>query len=323
MLSAAKRGLVVLICAAMWVTSALAAGYPERPITMLVPAGAGGTNDAVARVVAQKLGEVLQGTVVVENRPGAGGNIGTASAAKAQPNGYTLLMNVSSAMAINPALYKSPGFDPVKDFAPISLVGSVPNVLVVSPSFLAQSMKELIAAARLKPKAYQFGSAGNGTLPHLMGEMLNSYAGIELQHIPYRSIAAALTDVVGGEISMAFATPAAVIQHIRSNRLVPLGVSSVGRTPSLPDVPAISEVLPGFSGTLWVALFAPQGIPAEVDQQLQAAMNQVMEAPDVREKLTAQGVEIANGSPQQLADLLKEDLARWEKIVKQSGAKVD
>ncbi len=327
MVSVVRRGLVagslVLAFTSAWAPAALAAGYPERPITMLIPAGAGGTNDAVGRIVAQKLGEVLQGAVVVENRPGAGGNIGTVAAAKAQPDGYTLVMNISSAMAINPALYKSPGFDPVKDFTPISLVGSVPNVLVVSPSFPAKSLKELIEAAKAKPKGYQFGSAGNGTLPHLMGEMLNSYAGIDVQHIPYRAIAAALTDVISGEISMAFATPAAVIQYIKTNRLVPLGVSSAGRTPSLPDVPPIADVLPGFGGTLWVALFAPKGLPAEIDQKLQAAAKQVLESPDVREKLTAAGVEIANGSPQQLADLLKEDMARWAKIVKQSGAQVD
>ena len=327
MVSAIRRSLVagglVLVFASAWVPGAFAAGYPERPITMLIPAGVGGTNDAVGRIVAQKLAEVLQGTVVVENRPGAGGNIGTVAAAKAPADGHTLVMNISSAMAINPALYKAPGFDPVKDFTPISLVGSVPNVLVVSPSFPAKSLQQLIDAAKAKPKAYQFGSAGNGTLPHLMGEMLNSYAGIELQHIPYRAIAAALTDVISGEISMAFATPAAVIQHIRTNRLVPLGVSSAGRTPSLPDVPPIADVLPGFGGTLWIALFAPQGLPTEIDQKLQAAMKQVLESPDTREKLTAAGVEIDNGSPADVARLLEEDLGRWAKIVKQSGAKVD
>jgi tripartite-type tricarboxylate transporter receptor subunit TctC len=317
-----RRGLI-LAGWALWAVGAQGADYPTRPVTMLVPAGVGGTNDAVGRIVAQKLGEVLQGTVVVENRPGAGGNIGTSSAAKAAADGYTLLMNVSSAMAINPALYQSPGFDPVKDFEPLSLVGSVPNVLVTSPSFPARSVPELIELAKAKPRFYQFGSAGNGTLPHLMGEMLNSYGKVELQHVPYRAIAAALTDVVSGQISMAFATPAAVIPHIRSGRLVPLGVSSPSRTPSLPDVPAIEEVLPGFSGTLWIALFGPRGLPADVASQLQAAMKKVLDAPDVKEKLVAQGVEIANGTPAELSRLLNEDLARWEKIVKQSGAKVD
>ncbi len=327
MVSEVRRGLIAGALAvaftAAWAPGAFANDYPTRPITMLVPAGAGGTNDAVARIVGAKLAEVLQGTVVVENRPGAGGNIGTGAAAKGPADGHTLVLNISSTMAINPALYKSAGFDPVKDFTPIWLVGSVPNVLVVSPSFPAKTLPELIALAKAKPHAYQFGSAGNGTLPHLMGEMLNSYADIELQHIPYRAIAAALTDVIGGEISMAFATPAAVLGHIKLNRLVPLGVSSATPTPSLPDVPPIANTLPGFGGTLWLALFAPKGLPPEIDQKLQAAMKQVLESPDAREKLTTAGVEIANGTPAELAKLLEEDLGRWAKIVKQSGAKVD
>jgi tripartite-type tricarboxylate transporter receptor subunit TctC len=290
---------------------------------MVIPAGVGGTNDIVGRLVAQKLGDVLPGKVVVDNRPGAGGNIGTAAVAKAPRDGYTLLMNVSSAMAINPALYKAPGFDPVKDFAPISLVGAVPNVLVVNASFPARSMDELIKLAKAKPMLYQYGSAGNGTLPHLMGEMLGSYAGVQLQHVPYKAIAAALNDILGGQIAMAFATPAAVLPHIRAGRLVALGTSAPARSASLPDVPPIAETLPGFSGTLWIALFTPRGVPAEVDAQLQAAMKKLLDAPDMREKLASLGVETANGSAEQLAALLQEDLGRWAKIVKESGATVD
>jgi tripartite-type tricarboxylate transporter receptor subunit TctC len=314
---------VAFLVIAFWALRAAAADYPSRPIAMLIPAGAGGTNDIVGRLVAQKLGEELKANIVVENRPGAGGNIGTSAAAKAPRDGYTLMMNVSSAMAINPALYKAPGFDPIKDFTPISLVGAVPNVLVVNPSFPARTMEAFIKTVKAKPKFYQYGSAGNGTLPHLMGEMLGSYAGAQLQHVPYKAIAAALNDVIGGQIPMAFATPAAVLPHLKAGRLVALGVSAPARIANLPDVPAIAEVLPGFSGMLWIALFTPSGVPREIDAQLQAAMKKILDGPDLREKLAAQGVEIANGTSEQLASLLREDLVKWAKIVRESGATVD
>ena len=313
----------MILLVATWTLAASAADYPNRPIVMVVPAGVGGTNDIVGRLVAQSLGDELNGKIIVENRPGAGGNIGTSAVARAPRDGYTLMMNVSSAMAINPALYKAPGFDPVKDFAPISLVGSVPNVLVVHPSFPARTIDELVRLAKEKPKFYQYGSAGNGTLPHLMGEMLGSYAGVQLQHVPYKAITAALTDVLGGQIHMAFATPAAALPHIKAGRLVALGVTSPTRTPSLPDVPAIAESLPGFSGTLWIALFAPRGIPADIDQKLNASMKKILDAPDLKEKLTGQGLEISNGPPAQLSALLQDELAKWSKIVRESGATVD
>ena len=290
---------------------------------MMVPQNVGGTNDIVGRIVAQKLGEVLGGSVVVENRPGAGGNIGTAQAAKAPRDGYSLMMTVSSTQAINPALYKNPGFDPVRDFTPISLIGAVPNVLVVNPAFPARTLKEFIEVTRAKPKFYQYASAGNGTLNHLLGEMLGSYAGVQLQHVPYKGIAPALNDVIGGQVPIAFATPASVLQHLKSGRLVALGVSTPLRSPNLPGVPAIAELLPGYGGSLWIALYAPRGIPQEIEGQLQAAMKKVLELPDLKEKLVAQGVELTNATPAQLATLLREDLARWAKIVRESGATVD
>ena len=302
---------------------AAAQSYPTRPVTMVVPQAVGGTNDIVGRIVAQKLGEVMPGSVVVENRPGAGGNIGTAYVSKAPRDGYTLMFTVSSAQAINPALYRNPGFDPVRDFVPISLVGAVPNVLVINPAFPARTMKEFIDVTRAKPKFYQYASAGNGTLNHMLGEMLGSYAGVQLQHVPYKGIAPALNDVIGGQVQIAFATPAAVQQYVKTGRLVALGVSSQTRSPNLPGVPAIAETLPGYGGSLWIALYAPRGIPADVEAQLQAAMKRVLDAPDTRDKLVAQGVEMANATPAQLATLLNEDLARWAKIVKESGATVD
>ena len=319
------RTLLLSLAAALAAFAGPAASqpYPTRPITMVIPQAVGGTNDIVGRIVAQKLGEALGGSVVAENRPGAGGNIGTAYVAKAAKDGYTLMLTVSSAQAINPALYKNPGFDPVKDFVPISLIGAVPNVLVVNPAFPAKTLKEFIEVTKAKPKFYQYASAGNGTLNHLLGEMLASYAGVQLQHIPYKGVAPALNDVIGGQVQIAFSPPAAVLQHIRAGRLVALGVSTPARSPSLPTVPAIAESLPGYSGSLWIAVYAPRGVPAEIETQLQAAMKKVLDAADTKEKLVAQGVELSNATPAQLATLLQEDITRWSKIVRESGATID
>ena len=302
---------------------AAAADYPTKPITMIVPQNVGGTNDIVARIIGQKLGDALGGNIVVENRVGAGGNIGTAAAAKAPKDGYTLLMTISSSQAINPTLYKTPGFDPVKDFTPIALVGSVPNVLVVNPSFPAKTLDEFLKAVKAKPGHYQYASAGNGTLNHLLGEMLNSTAGLDLQHIPYKGVAPAITDVIGGQVPMAFASLPSVLANLKSGRLVALGVSSPQRSPTLPDVPAIAERVPAYGGTLWVGLFAPRGVPADVESRLQQAMGKVLAAEDTKASLTAQGVELASATPAQFAALLQEDIVRWGRIVKASGAKVD
>lgn len=320
---AAFAAAAAAACALALAGPAHAADYPAKPITLIVPQNAGGTNDIVGRVVGQKLGEVLGGTVVVENRVGAGGNIGTAAAAKAPKDGHTLLMTISSSQAINPALYKSPGFDPVKDFVPIALVGSVPNVLVVNPAFPAKTLDEFLKVVKAKPGQYQYASAGNGTLNHLLGEMLNMSAGLQLQHIPYKGVAPAMTDVIGGQVPIAFASLPSVLAYLKQGRLVALGVSSPQRSPALPEVPAIAEKVPGYGGSLWVGLFAPRGIPPTVEAQLQQAMAKVLAAPETRSALAAQGVELANATPQQFATLLQEDMARWARIVKASGATID
>jgi tripartite-type tricarboxylate transporter receptor subunit TctC len=298
--------------------------YPSRPILMVVPQTAGGTNDIVGRVVSQKLSEVLNSPVAVENRPGAGGNIGTQFAAKSAKDGYTLLMTISSSQAINPALYKNPGFDPVKDFKPVALIGAVPNVLLANPDFPAKSVKELISLAKLKPNHYQYASAGNGTLNHLLGEMLNNMAGIDLQHVPYKGVAPALNDVLGGQLPLVFASLPSSLSHIKAGKLKPLAVSSARRSPALPDVPALSEIVHGYSGTLWIGLFAPAGVPNEVLAKLEEGMGKVLAAKDLRDKLELQGVELAPPtSPDQFAKLLNEDIARWAQIVKTSGASID
>jgi tripartite-type tricarboxylate transporter receptor subunit TctC len=303
--------------------SAAAADYPSKPISVVVPQAAGGTNDIVGRLIAQKLGDVLPGTVVVENRPGAGGNIGTVAVAKAPKDGHTLLMTISSAQAINPAVYKNPGFDPVKDFTPLALIGAVPNVLVVNPAFPAKTLAEFLKLVKAEPGKYQYASAGNGTLNHLLGEMLNSMAGVKLQHIPYKGVAPAMTDVMGGQVPMAFASLPSVLQHLKAGRLIAIGVSSPNRSPVLPDVPTIGEQVPGYSGTLWVGLFGVRGVSADVEAKLMDAMKKVLAASDTQEKLQAQGVELASATPAQFAVLLQEDIARWARIVKESGATID
>lgn len=318
------RRTVLALPAACALPLAAQDGYPARPVVLVVPQAAGGTNDIVGRLVGHKLGEVLGASTVVENRPGAGGNIGTQHVARGPRDGHTLLMTISSSQAINPALYRNPGFDPVRDFVPIGLVGAVPNVLLVHPAFPAQDLAGFLAAARQGGADHQYASAGNGTLNHLLGEMLNSMAGLKLQHVPYKGVAPAVNDVLGGQLPMVFASLPSALPHIQSGKLRPIAVSGARRSPALPEVPAMAEAVPGYDGTLWIGLFAPAGVPAPVLERLQQAMAQALAAPDLRAKLEQQGVEIAPPTtPAQFAALLREDIAKWARIVKSSGASVD
>ena len=317
------RRALCLATLALPLGAARAQSWPARTVTIVVPQAPGGTNDALGRILAQKLTERLGQTFVVDNRAGAGGNIGTAATAKAAKDGYTLLLTISSAQAINPALYKNTGFDPVKDFDPIAPVGVVPNVLVVNPAFPARTLKEFIAEVRRQRPAYQYASAGNGTLNHLLGEMLNRAAGLSLEHVPYKGVAPALTDVIGGQVPIAFASLPSCIAHVKAGKLRALGVSSAKRSPALPDVPAMSEEVPGYVGDLWVGLFAVAGTPPAVVDKLAAEVAAVTASPDVVEKFSALGAEVVRGGPAQLAAMVKDDLARWAPIVKASGAQVD
>ena len=323
---ARRACLAALLAAPLW--AAAQASYPSRPIVMVVPQAAGGTNDIVGRLVSQKLGEVLGGSTVVENRPGAGGNIGTQYVAKAEKDGYTLLMTISSSQAINPALFKNPGFDPVKDFKPVGLIGAVPNVLLAHPAFPAKTVPELLALAKAQPGQLQYASAGNGTLNHLLGEMLNQMAGVQLQHVPYKGVAPALNDVLGGQLPLLFGSLPSTLQYIKSGKLRALAVSSAARSPLLPDVPSLGEFVPGYNGTLWIALFAPRGLPPAVMSRLREGMQQAMADKDMRAQLQAQGVELAGTperqvTPDELAAVLKQDIAKWAQIVKTSGATVN
>ena len=243
--------------------------YPSKPITVVVPQAAGGANDAIARVLAQKLGEQLGQSVLVDNRPGAGGNVGTAATARAKPDGYTLLLTADSAQVINPWLYKNTGFDPIKDFEPIAPVATAGYVLVANPSFPARNLAELIALAKASPGKYAIASAGNGTLNHLIGEMLQKAAGIDLQHIPYKGSAAAATDVVGGQVPLSVQSLPSSIAFIKTGKLKVIGVVNPKRIAALPDSPTMGETLKGFGQTPWYGLFAPAGTPAAIVAQLQ------------------------------------------------------
>lgn len=297
--------------------------YPSKPITLVVPQTAGGANDAIARVVAQRLSEQMGQSVIVDNRPGAGGTVATAALARAKHDGYTLLLTADSAHVVGPALYKNPGFDAVKDFEPIAPVATAGYVLVANPSFPANNVAELIAQAKAHPGQYTIASAGNGTLNHLIGEMLQKQAGIQLRHVPYKGSAAAATDVVGGQVPLSVQSLPSVMGFIKAGRLKVLGVVNAKRVAVLPDVPTIGETLKGFGEAPWYALFAPAGTPAPIVAQLQAEVARALDQKDVADKLAAVGCEPFKGTAAQLGALVRADLPKWARVVKDTGATVD
>ncbi len=297
--------------------------YPVKPVTIIVPQAPGGANDAVARIVAQKLSENMGQQFIVENRAGAGGNIGTAAAAKAPRDGYTLMLTLSSAHVVNPSLYKTPGFDPIKDFEPITPVATVPYLLISDPAFPPKTVKELIALAKSKPGQLSYASAGNGTLNHLLGEMLKSQAGIDMVHIPYKGASASITDVMGGRVPLAFQSMPSAISFVKSGKLRVLGVATEKRVPALPDVPTIGETVKGFGSTPWYGLFAPAGTPKDIIATLHAETLKALASKDLQEKMALQGGEVTSSTPEQFAALIKSEIPKWAKIVKESGATVD
>jgi tripartite-type tricarboxylate transporter receptor subunit TctC len=304
-------------------SNSFAQTYPTRAVTVIVPQSPGGANDTVARIVLAKLSEALGQQFVVENRPGAGGNLGTQQAAKAPKDGYTLMLTVGSAHTINPALYKNAGFDPIKDFEPITVVGTAPYVLAVNANNPAKTVAELVAWIKAQPGTVNYASAGNGTLNHLFAEMFKQSAGINLVHIPYKAAAASVTDVVNGTIPMTFASLPAANPFARSGKLRLLGVASEKRTALLPDVPTIGETINGFGATSWYGLFAPAGTPRDIVAKLAAEVAKVVAQKDTQDRLAVGGGEPMSTTPEQFAALIRAELPRWAAIVKASGATVD
>lgn len=298
--------------------------YPQqRPITIIVPQAAGGASDIVARIVAQKMSTLLKQSVVIDNRPGAGGNIGIVAVARAPADGYTLLFNVSSAHLVNPFLYKNPGFAPEKDFVPVAPFATGGMVLVAAPTFAPKNVKELIELAKAKPNELTYASAGNGTLNHLLGEMFNKATGVQIAHIPYRGAPAAATDVMSGRVSIAFQALASSSTFIKAGKLKVLAVANKERLESLPGVPSISETVPGFGETPWYGLFAPAATPPAIVAVLHDATQQALHDPAVAQGLEAQGAKPYLTTPAAFRQSISSDLLRWKKIVEESGAHVD
>jgi tripartite-type tricarboxylate transporter receptor subunit TctC len=297
--------------------------FPNKPVTVVVPQAAGGANDAIARVIAQKLSEQMGQPFVIDNRTGAGGNVGTTAVARAKADGYTLMVTADSAMVINPSLYQSTGFDPIKDFDPVGTVATAGYVLVANPSFPAKNTTELIALAKQQPGKINIGSAGNGTLNHLIGEMLSKAAGIDMVHVPYKASSAAVTDLVGGQVQVSVQSLPSSIAFICSGKVKVLGVINPKRLPALPDVPTIGETIKGFGTTPWYGMFVPAGTPKHIVTQLNAEIAKALESKDVLDRLAVVGCEPYKSTPEQFANLVRDDLPRWAKIVKTSGATID
>ena len=297
--------------------------WPTKAVTVIVPQAAGGGNDAIARVFGQEFGKVIGQAVVIDNRPGAGGNIGTALAARAPKDGHSIMITLSSAHVVNPWLYKQPGFDPVKDFEPVTPIAVGTYLLVGSTQFPAKTVKELVAMAKAKPGQIQYASAGNGTLNHLLGEMLKTAAGIDIQHVPFKGAAASVTDVVAGRIPISFQSMPSALPFMQSGKLHVIAVANEKRVKALPDVPAMSETIKGYGATPWYGMFVPAGTPKPVIAQIHSATLKAVASKDVQEKLAVQGAEVWTTTPEQFASTIKAELPKWQKIVKDSGATVD
>jgi len=320
----ALLGALLALPAALAATRSFAAGYPDKPIRLIVPFPAGGATDVMARGMAQRLGTELGTQVIVDNRGGAGGTTAAEAAAHAAPDGYTLFFGTMGTQAINPALYGKLRYDPQKDFAPISVTHLTPRVLVVAPQLAAKNVAELIALAKSRPDGLTYGSAGNGSSSHLAGALFESMAGVKMLHVPYKGSAPLLTDLLAGRVDMTFDSYTVYAEHIKSGRVRALGVTSVQRLQALPQVPTIAEAgVKGYEVSNWLGLLAPAGTPKGTLDKIHAALGRTMATPELREQLTALGIEPTFGSRDAFAALIRSEMPKWAEIVKKSGAKAE
>jgi tripartite-type tricarboxylate transporter receptor subunit TctC len=317
------RKLALSLVAALLPAAVFAQAYPSKPLHLIVPAAAGGTVDILARAMAPKLGEGLGQPVVVENRPGAGTNIGMEAVVKSEPDGHTAVIG-GVPVATNTTLYSRMSFDPAKDLAPVSLLVTSGNVLVVNPSLPVTSVKELIDYARKRPGELHFGSPSTGSTPHLAGELFNSLAGVKMVHVPYKGAAQGLNDLVGGRLQLSFDNIPPAIPHVRSGKLRALAVTAARRSPLLPELPTVAEAgLPGFDVSAWFGLLVPAATPAEVVQRLNAETVKALRDPAARERLERLGFAVVGSSAAEFAAHIQKEAARWSRIIRESGAKAD
>ena len=305
-------------------TAAAQGKWPSKPITYIVPFPAGGTTDILARLISQKLGPALGTTVIVENRAGAGGNIGSDFVAKAAPDGYTILGGTISSHAINVSLYPKLPYDPVKSFAPVALIGTNTNVLVVGAASPYKTVQELTAAAKAKPGSISFASAGNGTSQHLSGELYKGIAGLDMVHVPYKGSAPAMQDVIGGQVPMMFDTSVVAGPFIESGKVRALAVTSAKRTPQLPNVPTMAESgVSGYDLQSWQAIFAPAGTPTPILQRLQTEVAKIIKSPEIQERLGKLGMEPSAMTAEQFAAFQASEIAKWAKVIKAGNIRID
>jgi tripartite-type tricarboxylate transporter receptor subunit TctC len=304
-----------LAAAALLGPAAHAQGYPNRPIRLVVPFPAGGATDIFARALSQKLGERLGQAIVVDNKPGAGGSIGSDLAAKAPPDGYTLLLATTSTHSIGPLLAARLPYDATTDFTPIAHVGDAPSIMLVPNTAPARTVKEWVDYARKNPGKLNYASSGNGTVVHLTAEYFKAQANLFLVHIPYKGTALAIPDLVSGKVDVLFDSLPSGLPHVKEGRLRALGITSLKRSPLLPDLPPVSDTIPGFESVTWFGVYAPKGLPADITAKVNTALNQALQDADVKDRLARLGIQPVGGTPQQFAAMLEKDRAKWKKII--------
>ena len=318
---------LIALCAALALhalpTTALAQSFPAKPVKIIVPSAPGDGSDILARAIGAKLTERWGQAVTVENRPGAGGVVGTEAAAKAPGDGYTVIMGNAGSHAINQALYTKLPYDVLRDFTPITLVASAPNVFVIHPSIPARTVAEFIALAKKEPGKFAYASGGNGSSAHLNAEMLKAFAGIELTHIPYKGASPAIADVMAGQVQLMIGNLPPILPHIKSGKLRALAVTTPTRFAATPDLPPMLETVPGYESLAWFGLFTPAATPKDAVAKWHADVVSVLALPEIRERIVQLGFDTVGNTPEAYATLVRADIAKWQRVVKQSGAKVD